>query len=195
MKKGKIYRVQFRRKREGKTNYKKRLKLLLGGKPRLVIRKSLNNITAQIVECEAEGDRVILAVNSKILDKYGWKVNKGNVPAAYLTGLLTGNKARKKGINELILDLGLSVAVKGSRVYALLKGIIDSGLNVPHSKGVLPSEERIRGEHIVKYAELLKKDGEKYEKMFSSYIRNNINPEDMKKLFEETKKKIEVENG
>lgn len=195
MRKGKIYRVQFRRKREGKTNYKKRLKLLLGGKPRLVIRKSLNNITAQIVEYDAEGDRVILAVNSKILDKYGWKVNKGNVPAAYLTGLLIGNKARKKGINELILDLGLSVAVKGSRVYALLKGIIDSGLNVPHSKGVLPSEERIRGEHIVKYAELLKKDGEKYEKMFSSYIRNNINPEDMKKLFEETKKKIEVENG
>ena len=48
MKKGKTHRIKFRRKREGKTDYRKRLKLLLGGKPRLVVRKSLKNITAQI---------------------------------------------------------------------------------------------------------------------------------------------------
>jgi large subunit ribosomal protein L18 len=35
------YKMPFRRRREGKTNYTKRLKLLLSRKPRLVVRKSL----------------------------------------------------------------------------------------------------------------------------------------------------------
>ena len=44
--------VPFKRKREGKTDYKKRLKLLSSSKPRLVIRKSLKNMTVQIIEYE-----------------------------------------------------------------------------------------------------------------------------------------------
>ena len=58
---GAKYRVPFRRRREGKTDYRKRLKLLLSRKPRLVVRKSLNNIIAQIVEYDEKGDRVVVS--------------------------------------------------------------------------------------------------------------------------------------
>lgn len=186
----KTYRVPFRRKRRGETNYKKRLKLLLSNKLRLVVRKSLNNIQAQIIEYSPGGDKVILTAHSRELEKFNWKINKGNMPAAYLVGLLIAKKAKKKGINELILDLGLNKSVKGSRIYALLNGVVDGSVKISHSESILPSKERLSGEHIVKYASLLKKDEKEYEKRFSGYIKNKIEPVSVNKYFEEVKKKI-----
>ncbi len=148
--------VQFKRKRQGKTNYKKRLKLLMSNKLRLVIRKSLNNLTAQIIEYHPEGDRIVCSTHSSELEKYGWNLNKSNLPASYLTGLLLGKKAKEKKITEAILDIGLNSSTKGSRIYAALKGVIDSGIGVPHSKEVLPQENRIKGEHT-KTKDVLKK--------------------------------------
>lgn len=144
----KSYRLGFKRKRLGKTNYKKRLKLLLANKPRLVVRKSNNNILAQVVSYNEKGDTVILSCHSSELKKYGWDGSKGNLPSAYLVGLLISNKTKNKDIKELVLDVGLQKSVKGSRIYALLKGCIDNGLNIPHSKDILPSEDRITGKHI-----------------------------------------------
>ena len=89
-----IKKVNYRRKREGKTNYKKRLKLLLSKKPRLVIRRSLNNISLQIIEYQTNGDKIIVGTNSSELKKMGWTANTGNIPAAYLTGLLLAKKAK-----------------------------------------------------------------------------------------------------
>ena len=143
--------VNFKRKRLGKTNYKKRLKVLLAKRPRLVVRKSLNNILAQIVEYDEKGDRVVLSAHSAELKKYGWNGNNGNLPAAYLVGLLIGNKAKKKGINKLVLDIGLQTSVKGSRIYSLVKGCVDNGLSIPCSNEVLPSEDRVKGKHINKF--------------------------------------------
>lgn len=187
--KDKIHTVQLRRKRERKTNYKRRIALLVSGKPRLVIRKSLYNINIQIIEYKPEGDNVVLSANSKELVKFGYTLNKGNIPSAYLTGLLLGQKAKKKSIREAILDIGLNTHVKGSRIYAALKGIVDSGLKVPCSEDVFPPEERINGTHISEYVEKLKKESkEKYEKQFSSYIKNKA--EDVKKQFNDVKDKI-----
>jgi large subunit ribosomal protein L18 len=73
----------------------------------------------------------------------------GNVPAAYLTGLLAGKKAKRLNVNEAILDIGLQNSTKGSRIYAAVKGIIDSGVNVPHDVEMLPKEDRLTGKHIV----------------------------------------------
>jgi large subunit ribosomal protein L18 len=81
------------------------------------------------------------------LKKIGW-TKTGNVPAAYLTGLLAGKKAKEKNVTEAVLDLGLQTSTKGSRIYAALKGVLDAGINVPHSKDILPSEDRIIGKHI-----------------------------------------------
>lgn len=77
---GPRYRVPFRRRREGKTVYRKRLKLLLSGKPRLVVRRFNSNILAQLVEYDPKGDRVIFTIHSNVLKKYGWKGHRGNLP-------------------------------------------------------------------------------------------------------------------
>jgi len=138
----------FKRKRQGKTDYRRRLKLLLAQKPRLVVRRSLKNILAQIVEYGENGDKILSSVHSSELKKYGYENSKGNIPSSYLTGLLIGSKAKKKNIKELVLDIGLQKSVRGSRIYSVLKGCVDSGMNVPHSKGILPSEDRIKGKHI-----------------------------------------------
>ena len=189
MSQSKTHTVQFRRKRRGETNYKKRLRILLSSKLRLVIRKSLNNITAQIVEYNEKGDKVLLAVSSKSLDKYGWKANKGNLPSAYLVGLLIGKKAKSKGLDNLVLDMGFNKSVKGSRIFAVLKGIIDIGINIPYSKEIFPNEDRINGSHISKYAESLKQSSN-FEKIFSDYIKNNIDPLKLTEYFKKTKNKI-----
>lgn len=134
-----------RRRREKKTNYKSRLALLKSGTHRLVLRKSLNHFTAQIIEYKKEGDLVLVSAHSSQLKKFGWKQNTGNIPAAYLTGFLLAKKANKKKIKNAVLDTGLQESTKGSRIYAGLRGVLDGGLIIPHSDDVLPSEERIRG--------------------------------------------------
>jgi len=139
--------VSFKRRREEKTNYKKRLALLKSEKARLVIRKSLSNISVQFINFKPTGDETLVSAVSTELKKFGW-AKGGNIPAAYLTGLLAGKKAKEKNIKEAVLDLGLQTSTKGSRLYAALKGVLDSGVNVPHSKDILPSEERINGKHI-----------------------------------------------
>ncbi|MGC8993326.1 MAG: 50S ribosomal protein L18 [Candidatus Aenigmatarchaeota archaeon] len=142
------YRIHFRRRREGKTNYRKRLKLLLSGKPRIVYRRTLKYIIGQIIEFDKKGDRTLVGVNSKVLKKYGWKFACDNTPASYLTGYLLGKLALKKGIKEAVLDIGLYTSTKGARMYAFAKGAIDSGLKVPCNEEMFPSEERIKGLHI-----------------------------------------------
>ncbi|ABR56979.1 50S ribosomal protein L18 [Methanococcus aeolicus] len=188
---GAKYRVPFRRRREGKTNFRLRLKLLLSRTPRLVARKSLNNIVAQIVEYDEVGDKIVVSAHSKEIVKLGYKGHCGNVPAAYLTGLLLGKKALKEGNEEAILDLGLNSATKGAAVLAILKGAVDAGMDIPHSEEILPGEDRINGSHVKEYAELLKvEDEEKYNKQFSKYLKNGLNPEDLPEHFEEIKEKI-----
>ena len=140
--------VQYRRKREGKTNYKKRLELLKSGKLRLVVRKSLRNVIVQIVEYHVDGDKTLVKVSSKELKKHGWTGYGRNTPSAYLVGLLCGVKAKENKITEAILDLGLHPSRKGTILYAVLKGVVDSGLNVAHSKEIFPSDDRIMGKHI-----------------------------------------------
>lgn len=142
------YRMPFKRRRLGKTDYQKRLKLLSSRKPMLVVRKSLNYITAQIVEFDKKGDKTILSAYSRQLKKLGWNFACDNLPAAYLTGLAIGKQAVKNKITEVILDSGLYPSTKGSRIYAVVKGAIDAGLKVPVSEDVLPSEDRITGKHI-----------------------------------------------
>jgi large subunit ribosomal protein L18 len=147
---GKRYLVAHRRRREGRTDYRKRLTLLKSGKPRLVVRRSTNNTECQVVKHSHKGDETLLSVNSKHIKALGWKMPTGNIPSSYLIGLLCGVKAREKNIKGAVLDTGVISPTRGSRIYACLKGALDAGIEVPHSDGVVPKEERIRGEHISK---------------------------------------------
>lgn len=128
---------------EGKTDYKKRLSLLKSRKPRLVIRKSLNNIQLQLVYYSKNGDKVLVSSHSNQLKKFGWNHHRGNLSSAYLTGLILGLKAKSKNIKEAVLDLGLNKSVKGHALYAALKGVTETGLNASHSEEILPEGKRI----------------------------------------------------
>ena len=142
------YRFPFKRKKEGKTDYKRRFRLLQSRKPRLVIRKTNNYIQAQIVQFGDKGDKTLVSSNSKSLKKIGWKFSCDNTSAAYLVGLAVGKVALKNKINDVILDLGLYNSTKGNRIYAVVKGAIDAGLKVPVGKEMIPSEDRIAGKHV-----------------------------------------------
>ncbi len=141
--------LQFRRKREGRTDYNKRLNLLKSGLPRLVVRRSLRNVRAQLVEYHPDGDRVMITVDVHHLVKgFGLQRVRCNTSTAYLVGLLLGKKALAKKVKQAILDMGLQHPVKNGVVFAALKGAVDAGMQIPHSAEVLPDEKRIKGEHL-----------------------------------------------
>lgn len=185
-----IQNIPYRRKRQGRTHYKKRIKTLLSNKPRFVVRKSLSNLHVSLIEYSPKGDKVILTVNSKALSKLGWKADSGNLPSAYLVGFMAAKQAQSKGIKEAVLDIGFNNSVKGSRIYATLAGALDAGLAIPADREILPAKERLSGEHIAKYASSMKTDKAKYEKYFSSYLKKGLSPENMVSHFNEIKGKI-----
>ncbi len=141
--------VPYRRKREGKTNYNRRRKLIGSGELRLIIRRSNKNILLQIAKYEENGDKVLVSSNTRELIKKGWKGARGNMSSAYLAGLLLARKAKKHDVKKAILDIGVHTPTKGSVTYAALKGVVDGGINVPHSEDVVPSNDRIEGKHIM----------------------------------------------
>jgi large subunit ribosomal protein L18 len=146
--------IPFRRKREGKTNYKKRIAYLTSGVPRLVIRKSLKNVTVQLIMYEPKGDKVLACSSSYELKKLGWKNSGCNMPAAYLVGFLAGKKAKEKRINGAVVDFGLNRPTTDSIYTSALKGAIDAGLNIPHNAAIIPKKERIEGKHIADYRKI-----------------------------------------
>jgi large subunit ribosomal protein L18 len=188
---GPRYRVPFRRRREGKTNYRSRRALVLSRVPRLVVRLTLKHAIVQVIEAEAIGDRVVVSAHSRELAKtYGWLSNCGNVPSAYLTGLLCGFKAIANGVEKAFLDIGLHIPSKGTRIFAALKGVLDAGVEVPHSEDILPDESRISGKHIAAYGSQLASDPEVYQQKFSKSLSRGLRPEELSEHFSSVKDKI-----
>ena len=187
---GPRYTVRYRRRREGRTDYKLRRALVRSGTPRAVVRLTNNYVLVQVAEAEAKGDVVKASASSKELSKLGWKGGAGNLPAAYLTGLLAARRAVAHGVKEAVLDIGLRGPTKGSKIFAALKGLADSGLNVPHSDDRLPPMERINGSHISGYAKSLSAQQELYKKRFSGYIGRGLKPEDLSSHFEQVRKSV-----
>lgn len=99
----KRFQVKFKRRREGKTDYYARKRLIVQDKNkyntpkyRLIVRLSNKNITCQIAYSRIEGDHVVCAAYSNELPKYGIKVGLTNYAAAYATGLLLARRLLKK---------------------------------------------------------------------------------------------------
>lgn len=178
-----IYTVAFRRKREGKTHYKKRLELLKSGKNRVVIRRSNTSVTIQFISYEPDGDKVLCTFKSSQLNTYGWKYSKKSLPACYLAGLAAGTLALKQGVKDAILDLGVQLPKPGSRLYATLKGVVDAGVQVPHNPEVFPSDDRISGQHIASFSDLAKKA--------TAYAKNNLAIDAVPEAFAQAKEAIQ----
>ncbi|MEM2908270.1 MAG: 50S ribosomal protein L18 [Candidatus Hadarchaeales archaeon] len=196
MAKGPTWRVPFRRRREGKTDYRQRLKLLRSGKPRFVVRISLKHVLAQVVRADPKGDLTLASAHSKELSKFGWKGGTSNTPAAYLVGLLCGYRAVRVGVRECVLDIGMHTPTPGAKVFAALMGALDAKLQIPHGEEVLVKEERLRGEHIARYAAKLRsEDEEAYHLRFSEYLNRGLEPERLPEHFNEVKQAIITQYG
>ncbi|NTV22943.1 MAG: 50S ribosomal protein L18 [Nanoarchaeota archaeon] len=179
----KLFTANYRRKREGRTNYRNRLSLLKSKQLRLVVRRSNKNMLVQLVKYGVDGDQVMATFTTNHLKAFGWDTNTGNIPSAYLTGLLLGTKMKGE---KAILDLGLQRPMKGGRIFAALKGAIDGGLEVTFSEEIVPSPERLSGKHIADYAKSLKD----VTSRFSAYAKSQKDPTKFTEHFESTKKKI-----
>ncbi len=183
-----VYTSTFRRIRERKTNYRKREKLLVGKKDFVTVNVSDQNISAQLIRPELLGDKVMASVHSNELLSYGWKGSRKNIPSCYLVGLLLGKKCLQKKISSAILYIGKRHFT--TKIAACLKGLSEAGLEMPFSENILPSEDRIQGNHIADYAKKLKANDDVYKSRFSSNLGSGLEPEKYPSHFSEVKDKI-----
>lgn len=204
-------------------------------KYRLVARITNSKVIAQIAYSTYAGDRVLCQADSRELSKFGLTTGFTSFSAAYATGLLLARRCLTdlkmgdayKGTKEIngqdydvaneenpdrrpfiaVLDIGLRRPTIGNRVFAVMKGACDGGINVPHSAkkfagfdkekqtfDPVAHKKRIFGGHIDEYMAELKDDSEALKKQFSKWSESlkkagAQSVEDLfKKIFDEIRK-------
>jgi large subunit ribosomal protein L18 len=192
MARGSKYRVSRKRRREGKTNYYVRYRLVKSKHIILVVRKTNRYILAQFIYPTPIGDYTLAAAHSRELVKlFGWKGGTKNTPTAYLVGLLAGLRAKKLGITKAVAYIGLHRPVRGSKIFAVIKGVLDAGIEVPVDKEMLPDDNRIKGLIIAEYAKMLsERDPERFKKQFSAMLNSQFDPRNLTEHFEEVRNRI-----
>lgn len=148
---GKNQRLRFKRRRNGETDYRRRMKMLRGGFARAVVRVTNTQTICQLVNYEPTGDTVKISIDGRTLvEKYGWPIDasRKSIPASYISGYAMAKAAIAGGHKEAVLDIGLAASTPGNRVFAALKGMVDAGLEIPYGESVLPDDDRINGSHI-----------------------------------------------
>lgn len=111
------------------------------------------------------GDRVLAAAESDELKTFGLTAGLTNYSASYCTGLLLARRLLKKvGLDDMykgseeingdyfnvddscddkrpfkaLLDVGINRTTTGARVFGVMKGACDGGINVPHKTKRFP---------------------------------------------------------
>jgi large subunit ribosomal protein L5e len=243
----KRFQVKNRRRREGKTDYAARRRLITQDKNkyncpkyRLVVRFSNRYVIAQITKATIKGDIVICAASSKELPKHGLNIGLKNYAAGYCTGLLIGRRVLQDlGLDGIyagneeptgevvsteydgktyyveevdsekrpfrcLLDVGIKATTTGSKVFAVMKGAADAGLDIPHSERRFPGYDRdtgeydaethkarIMGEHVGDYMREMEEDDEEgYQKHFSKFIEADLDADDLEELYEKVHSSI-----
>jgi large subunit ribosomal protein L18 len=181
--------MAFRRRREGKTNYHRRRKILRGRLPLLVVRVSNRNITAQVIKPQLKGDITLAHTHSRELLRYGWWGSRKSIPAAYLVGYSLGLKALKAGVEEAILYVGVERFTPRGRVTGVVKGALDAGLKVRVDPDQLPDEGRLMGTHIASYAEALRRKGA-LQSRFGGILRAGGDPAAYPRMVETVRGRI-----
>ncbi len=187
---GSTKQLPFRRRREAKTDYKKRFASVKGGMDRLVVRKTNKRIIGHITRYTEQGDLTLAYADSSELSKMGWPP-RANRSTAYLVGMLLAKKALAKPDlkdSETVLDIGLSSPVKNSVPFAFARGCVDGGLKV---RSGIEMDAKVYNYSDVKYIkELREKDPEKYKRQYGSYIKEGKEPESLGALFTKTREMI-----
>lgn len=230
----KRFQVKYRRRREGKTDYYARRKLVAQNKNkyntpkyRLVVRFSNKDVIAQVAYAKIEGDQIIAAAYAHELPRYGIKVGLTNYAACYATGLLVARRVLTKlgladtyqgneeaaapgedgGLYHVeaegdsrpfrcFLDVGLVRTTTGAKVFAVMKGAVDGGLDIPHNEKRFPGydkesnewaetlREHVLGGHVAEYmTHLQEEDEERYKKQFANYIKAGVTPDSLEDMY------------
>lgn len=226
----KRFQVKYRRRREGKTDYFARKRLIVQNKNkyntpkyRLIVRFTNTNIVAQVAYATIEGDKIVCAAYAAELPRYGIKVGLTNYAAAYAVGLLLARRLNQKyGLDETyvgveepdgedyyvekegeraaffcVLDTGLSRTSTGARMFGVLKGAVDGGLDIPHSNKRFPGYDgesdkydasahrsRIMGSHVSNHMQhLMDDDEDAYKRQFSGYIKEGVMPDMIEDMY------------
>lgn len=97
------YQVKFKRRREGKTDYRQRKRLIAQDKNkyntpkyRFVVRVTNTKVVTQVIYATISGDRVVATATSHELPRFGIKLGLTNYAASYATGLLLARRLLKK---------------------------------------------------------------------------------------------------
>ena len=179
----------LKRIRTHKTNYRKRQALLISKQDFVTIKITNQNVIAQVLKPEIQGDIVRVSTHSRELRRYGWKGSLNSLPACFLVGLVLGRKALEKGVDKAVLYIGNKPFT--SRIAACMKGIVQAGINIPISSESYPTEHRLNGQHIAEYALKIKTENiDKYNKHFSSLLREGLVPENYQSHVEEITARI-----
>jgi len=234
----KRFQVKFRRRREGRTDYYARRRLVVQDKNkyntpkyRLIVRITNKDIVTQVAYARIEGDHIVCAAYAHELPRYGVKVGLTNYAAAYCTGYLLARRLLKKfGLSEIykgndnvdgelyqvedvddqpgtfraFLDVGLARTSTGARIFGVMKGAADGGIDVPHSEKRFPGydagekqfsaevhRKHIFGQHVADYMrQLLEDDEDAYKKHFSQYIKLGITPDDLEDIYKKAHEAI-----
>jgi len=194
-------------------------------KYRIVVRFTNKDIIAQIMYSRIEGDHTVCVAYAHELPRYGIKLGLTNYAAAYATGLLLARRHLKnikldsiyKGHEAdgnvhfdvekeednpnpfmAVLDIGLARTTTGAKIFAVMKGVADGGINVPHSETRFfgyDSEEKkynaeshrdhIFGKHVAEYMTHLKEeDEESYKRQFARYLKEGIGPDAVATMYQ-----------
>jgi len=235
------FQVKFRRRREGKTDYYARKRLVVQAKNkyntpkyRLIVRLSNKDVTAQVAYARIEGDVIICAAYGHELPKYGIKVGLTNYAACYATGLLLARRLLQKykldkiyegqtdpngemycvedvdegpGAFRCHLDIGLSRTTTGAKIFAVMKGAADGGLDIPHSEKRFPGYDKeskefnaevmrahILGTHVADYMrDLMESCEDSYKRQFSQYIKHGITPDEVEDMYKKAHANIRAD--
>ncbi|KHN36791.1 60S ribosomal protein L5 [Glycine soja] len=168
----KRYQVKFKRRREGKTDYRARIRLINQDKNKYNTPKyrfvSNKDIVAQIISASIAGDLVLATAYSHELPRYGLEVGLTNYAAAYCTGLLLARRVLK--------TLEMDEEYEGN-----VEGALDGGLDIPHSDKRFAGFDKEKKELD---AEILAEDEpEKYQSHFSEYIKRGIEADGIEALY------------
>jgi len=195
-------------------------------KYRLIVRFTNKDIIAQIAYSRIEGDYVVCSAYAHELPKYGIKVGLTNYAAAYATVLLLARRHLKSlnldqiytGVDKVsgedynveqeddnpnpftaVLDIGLARTSTGAKIFSVLKGACDGGLNVPHSESRFygydneskeynaeAHRDRILGKHVGDYMKNLQEEDEtSYKRQFSKFIEAGLTPDNLSAMYQD----------
>lgn len=191
-------------------------------KYRLVVRVTNKDIIAQIAYARLQGDVILTAAYAHELPRYGVKVGLTNYASAYAVGLLIGRRVLQKfGLDTMYegqievdgdefyeeadseekasfrcyLDTGLARTSTGARIFGVLKGAADAGLDIPHSPKRFPGfsegkldagvhKEHIFGGHVGDYMDKLEEENEEaYKRQFSRYVKNGVSSDNIEEMY------------